>query len=267
MQHGAAQRQRLVGVVATHSGQRSAHQRHRCEPVPQAHFANAVGEVHRRIKGQHLATTALRCAGWAQSGQLGPARGHARRDDEQGVGLTLAQLGVGPLVVLSGAVSQYAAPIVFARIGAGLTLSRVAEARALVIRLVLGGLVVTAVIVTSVVVAGGPVFRLLVDPRFIGAGRLWPVAVLAGGLFGVSQLASLLPLALSRPKLLLPVKIVHSVVAISATVAGGLSAGVAGIMWGAVVANALALVWTLWIALSASIVPSLAGDVGDVGVT
>ncbi len=164
----------------------------------------------------------------------------------------LAQLGVGPLVVLSGAVSQYAAPIVFARIGAELSAERVAAARGLVIRLVLGGLVATAVMVAGVALVGGPVFRLLVDARFIGAARLWPVALLAGGLFGVSQLASLLPLALSRPTLLLPVKIVHSVVAISATVAGGLMAAVAGIMWGAVIANAFALAWTMWIALRAA---------------
>jgi len=164
----------------------------------------------------------------------------------------LAQLGIGPLVVLSGAVSQYAAPIVFARIGAELSAERVAAARALVLRLVLGGLAATAVIVAGVVVAGAPVFRLLVDERFIGAERLWPVAVLAGGLFGVSQLASLLPMALSRPRLLLPVKVGHSIVAISATAVGGLSAGVAGIVWGAVVANAFALAWTMWIALRAS---------------
>jgi O-antigen/teichoic acid export membrane protein len=160
----------------------------------------------------------------------------------------IAQLGVAPITAIAAAVSQFVAPILFARVGDLHNRDHIASARRLVIVLVLGALAVTGLSVLLASALRDVAFRLLVAESFLPAAALWPLGIAIGGVFAASQFASLVPMALNRPAALLPVKIGHAALTVAGSVVGATLAGLRGVLWGAFVSNCLAALWTFLIA-------------------
>lgn len=173
------------------------------------------------------------------------ARGTA---SDAGMVAIIAQLGVAPITAIAAAVSQFVAPILFSRVGDLRNGDRIASARRLVVALVLGVLLVTALTVVLASALSDVAFRVLVAESFAPAAALWPLGIAIGGTFAASQFASLVPMALNRPAALLPVKIGHAVFAVAGSTVGAALGGLRGVLWGALVSNCVAALWTFTIA-------------------
>jgi O-antigen/teichoic acid export membrane protein len=163
---------------------------------------------------------------------------------DAGLVAIIAQLGVAPITAIAAAVSQFVAPILFARIGDARDAQRVASVARMVGLLVVAAIAVTLIGVVLASVLRDVVFHMLVAPAFVSAAPLWSLGIAIGGVFAASQFACLMPMALNRPASLLPVKIGHAILAVLGSVAGAKLDGLRGVLCGALAANCVAALWT-----------------------
>jgi O-antigen/teichoic acid export membrane protein len=160
----------------------------------------------------------------------------------------LYQLGYLPASMIANALVQLITPIVFQRAGDGTDPARIAAARRFVFRVVGGGFAAAMLLAVAAFVLHEWVFEALLAPIYWENSHLWPWMILAGGLFAIGQVATLLPLARSMSQALVKPKIVTSLMAIFLNVIGAWRFGVAGVVAANVCFSAVYLIWSIWLA-------------------
>jgi O-antigen/teichoic acid export membrane protein len=161
----------------------------------------------------------------------------------------VSQLGAYPLNLVGAMLTQVAAPIVFARVGAGADMVRLRSA------LQLCGLLAAGMLAATLILAGGAalvhrqIFEFLVGPQFWTVSSLLPLAILSAGLFNVGQMASLVPMALGNSGALLAPKIGTALLALVLNTAGAYFFGIAGALAAGLIFAACYLGWVALVAL------------------
>lgn len=193
---------------------------------------------------------ALPFAGWAvfSAGQLASDRWALqafRTTHDVGLYQALYQVGFVPFLLLSNALQQLVAPILFARAGDSEDAERVAAARLYSTRLTYATLAVTII---ATAVAGWQhkqIFSLLAAAEFLPVSALLPYMVLAAGLFAAGQAATLVFLSETNSRRLLWPKIGCALLAILLNFAGAQRSGVAGVVAANVLWTAVYCGWLL----------------------
>lgn len=158
------------------------------------------------------------------------------------------QLGYHPVSLAGTLATQLLAPVVFQRAGDGSDPARLADARRWIGRVAIASLALLLVGVGVAHVMHGWVFTLLLAPEFRAASRYWPAMLLAGGLFSIGQIVSLLPLARGDSRVLLAPKIGTAVAGVAFNIVGAWWAGLGGVVAAGVAFSLFYLTWSSWLA-------------------
>jgi O-antigen/teichoic acid export membrane protein len=162
----------------------------------------------------------------------------------------VSQLGSYPLNLVGSMITQLAAPIMFARVGAGGNAARTRSAARLCALLAVGMLTATALIAGTAALAYRQIFELLVGPEFRSFSYLLPIAILAAGLFNTGQIVSLVPLALGDSRALLAPKVGTALLAVILNAAGAYLFGIPGVLAASLLFGSSYLVWVVWVGFS-----------------
>jgi O-antigen/teichoic acid export membrane protein len=162
---------------------------------------------------------------------------------EVGLYAVLLQIGMYPLTLVGTVFSQFAGPIVFARVGDATDPRRLQEGFQITLRLVAGFVAFSMAAIAASILLSGPVFELLAASAYREASGLMPVAMAAGAVFNIGQLVSLLPMAAGDSRALLPAKIVTALVSVPMYLVGAAQAGIQGIL---VASLLMAVVYAAW---------------------
>jgi O-antigen/teichoic acid export membrane protein len=167
------------------------------------------------------------------------------------------QLGFAPLMILSSAMAQFIAPIVYQRAGNATSQARLAAA-ARVTRLVASSTLATTLILTSVaMLLHRQVFSALIGPNFQSASGLLPWIVAAAGMFSCAQFLCLQLMAELRTREILVVKIGIAILGILASLCGASLAKEHGVAYGLTATSFAYLVWTIFLAKRGSIADAI----------
>lgn len=162
-----------------------------------------------------------------------------------GYAAVLMQLGFQPVNIGIGMLSQLLAPILFEKAGDGSDLERVARAQRANRHIIALLAACTAAGFVVALLTHRLVFQWLVAPDFQSVSYLFPYMLLAGGLFGCGQFATLqLMVDMDTKRLILP-KIVCSATAVLFNVLGARYGGIAGVTAALVASMALYFVWLI----------------------
>ena len=157
----------------------------------------------------------------------------------------LFQLGYYPVITISNALVQFISPIVFSSVGDG----RARTGRERTRRLTFHLLAVVAVVALGCTAAAwllhDLIFEILVDAEYRDVSRLLPLVVLSAGFVALGQVASLSKLAETKAGSLLAPRVVSSVIAVIASVAGARTLGVSGVLIASILGAAVFASWTI----------------------
>jgi len=204
--------------------------------------------------GQNLRLQMLRYAtpfsfwgllSWAQVAVDRWAIRFAATERDVGLYAVVYQVGYYPLILVFGIVSQLVSPIVFERAGDAGDPERTRRSRTLMRSIVLIGLASTVGVAVAAHLLHSTAFRWLVAPEYWSASWLLPVMALAGGIFGVAQLAALQILIRFTSHSLLFPKIITGATGVLLSVAGAAYFGVPGVVAANFTTGVFYLVWTL----------------------
>jgi len=154
----------------------------------------------------------------------------------------LYQLGYMPIILVTGIITQFLQPILFARAGAGTDTVRVKRARQLNHQVIIAFIALT-VLGTSVAAAlHAHIFALLVGPEYRGVSQFMPWMVLSGGLFASSEVMALLFMSGVNTKILITPKIVTAVSGILLNTAGAFWLGLRGVVFASIGFSSVSLI-------------------------
>ena len=140
----------------------------------------------------------------------------------------VSQLGYTPIQMATGTALTFLIPILFARTGDAQSLDRNNNVRDLTKKLVLLGFCLTAFAVLVAAVFHLFIFHLLVNDSYFSASYFLPWAVLAGGIFSVSQVYASRLMALLMTKKIIAASIGSSIIGIAAAIVGSYYFSLAG---------------------------------------
>lgn len=169
-----------------------------------------------------------------------------------GLYAVLYLLGYYPMNLLGGIASQLVGPILFARVGDGKDRDRVASALRFNRLIVVGMFVLTVLSVLVGILLHGTVFSILTAEEYRSISYLLPLAILMGGLFGASQLASLVPMTLLNSRALVAPKIGGACLGVGLSFGGAYLAGIQGVLTAGVLAMAIQAIWVIGVGVRLS---------------
>ena len=161
-----------------------------------------------------------------------------------GLYTALYQIGFYPVTLLSTAMVQFAAPILFSRAGDGKVPARIAQTARLIWLLLAASLGATLVGTIFSWFFHDFIFSLFVPIQYRSISFLLPVTVLAGGLFAAGQVAVLQVLSSSASRSLIAPKNGTAILGVILNFAGVYWFGLPGLVWAGAV---FALVYLGWI--------------------
>ncbi|GIW09738.1 MAG: hypothetical protein KatS3mg061_0795 [Dehalococcoidia bacterium] len=155
----------------------------------------------------------------------------------------LVALGVTPLNLAFNLLAQFVEPLLYARAGDGTDPARLRSAlRATLLVLLLYGAGLL-VLVLGAALLSGFIFSLLVAPAYREVAPLLPLAVLAGGMFNLGQLASILPLQFTESRALLAPKLGSGILTLLFNLAGSALLGTTGVLVASILASTIYCLW------------------------
>lgn len=196
--------------------------------------------------------------GWIQSSADRWALGVGATAEDVGLFAVLAQLGLGPITLLTGIVLQLISPILYDRAGAGTDETRVARAININHRLFLATLALTLAAVVVMWFLHAMIFRWLTAPVYWKVSHLLPWISLGGGLFAAAQVLSLSLLCKFDSKVLLWPKICTALLATGLYFAVAPHYGIDGVVYVGLLASATYVAWVYY--LTAKRAPRRADD-------
>jgi O-antigen/teichoic acid export membrane protein len=167
--------------------------------------------------------------------------------EDVGLYAVLYQLGYYPLALLSGWVSQLAAPVMFSRAGVGTDPARLRDSARVAKFLVATTLALTVVAAAAIVPMHQWLFSFLVAAEYRSVSWLLPWMVFSGGLFASGQVAALTVLSGADSRPLLGPKVVTSLIGAILNVVGAYAFGLPGVVAANLVFSATFLTWMLLI--------------------
>lgn len=162
-----------------------------------------------------------------------------------GLYVVLYQLGYYPLNMLMSLFGKLVTPIVFTEAGDCANTERMVHAHTINIWLFGGYLCLTFAITAIAVIFHERIFRLLVAPEFGTISSLLPIMVLAGGLFGCGQAASIALTSEVQTKSLILPTIGSSLIGILCNILGAYLFGLRGVVWANTIFSSVYLTWIL----------------------
>jgi O-antigen/teichoic acid export membrane protein len=159
----------------------------------------------------------------------------------------LYQLGYYPMMLVSGIVSQFLAPIFFQISGDATDplRRRTVSQTNHVINCASLGFTMFAVAVAAILHA--QIFQVLTSQAYLDVSWLLPAVVLAGGLFGTGQLAAMETLSNQGSRDLIKPKIVTAVLGVALNVTCAATWGVTGIVVAGTIFAGAYLGWVIWL--------------------
>ena len=164
---------------------------------------------------------------------------------EVGLYASVFQLGFYPILMLSQALTQFAAPVLFERAGDATDLNRLRASLRRNKQFILIVLVSTVVAVAGAAVLHNVIARLLLAPEYRSASHFLPWMVLSAGLFATGQVAALSFMTANRSTLLTVPKTVTALVAVGLNFAGAFFFGVTGVVGAGVAAGGIYCAWLI----------------------
>ncbi|HEY3226966.1 MAG TPA: hypothetical protein VGK61_08245 [Planctomycetota bacterium] len=164
-----------------------------------------------------------------------------------GLYAALFQIGYYPMAFFSQIMTQWTAPHLFKQAGDAsdpVALARARRANRLLVAITLLATVLGAGLALAF---HGIIFSILVAAPYREVSPLLPLMVLAGGLFGAGQAASLLHMSFADSRILVKPKIVTALLGIGFNLAGARYLGLKGVVLGMV---AFGIVYCLWLLLA-----------------
>jgi O-antigen/teichoic acid export membrane protein len=162
----------------------------------------------------------------------------------------LFQLGYGPIILLTGVLVQFVQPIFFNQSGDGTDEQRVASARRINHRLLLGFFALTFLGTVAAQLLHRQLFAWLVAPEYRSVSWLMPWMLLSGGLFACGELAALTLMSGLRTRTLRSIKICTALIGIGLNLVGAHWLGLRGVVFASVSFSLASLAWTLWASLA-----------------
>jgi O-antigen/teichoic acid export membrane protein len=162
-----------------------------------------------------------------------------------GVYVLSYQLGYQPFVLLSNAVTQLTAPLLFRKAGDGTDRARVNRALSFNRFLCVLTFGATVVVVLASYMLRRPIVALFAGPRYSGAANHIPWLALAAGLFACGQMASNALLIVCKTRSLIMPKVVTALFAVALNFVGARLAGVTGVVLANVAFSVLYCSWML----------------------
>ncbi len=162
---------------------------------------------------------------------------------EVGLYQVLYQLGYYPIVLVSTAMMQFIAPILFARAGDGSDASRFLKSHRMNLVLVWICLATTALGVVLSALLHRAVFWAFVAPAYRDVSALLPLMVLSGGLFAAGQTSSLALMTAQATSALIKPNIVTALLGIALSAAGAALWGIPGVLAGGCVYSLAYVIW------------------------
>lgn len=167
---------------------------------------------------------------------------------EVGLYAVIYQLGYYPMILLTGMLTQFFAPILYQRAGDASKPARNANVTFLVRRMEVAALSFTIVVFLSAALLHNVIFRVFVSPQYGGVSYLLPWMILAGGVFAAGQTLALRFLSEMRTAELLRVKIATAVLGVLFNGVGAYFGGVEGVIFAA---GCFSIVYYLWMRIIA----------------
>jgi len=163
----------------------------------------------------------------------------------EAVGLYSAiyQIGYFPIIVITNAVVQLIAPILFERAGDGTSDARLAAARSLTARIVWAAIGLAVICAVIAYALRGILVQVLLAPQYRVTANILPLLVLSGGLFAAGQVAALSAMANLETKRLLVPKIVTAILGMTFNLVGAIVLGINGVVAASVAFSAIYLIW------------------------
>ena len=163
--------------------------------------------------------------------------------DEVGRYVLVFQLGYSPILLLVGLATNFVGPILFQRSGDATDKDRNNGVRQLAWRMSQGALVLTSVCFMTTVLLHGTLFRFLASAEFRDTSYLLPWFILAGGVYGASEMLALKLMSDMKSRAMLIAKILTSIVAIALNLVGAYVAGIHGLVAALVAFSFLSFIW------------------------
>ncbi|MEJ5309064.1 MAG: oligosaccharide flippase family protein [Anaerolineae bacterium] len=166
---------------------------------------------------------------------------------EVGLYAVVYQLGYNPITILTGLMVQLVAPVLFQRAGDASDTERVKQVHIINWRLTMGALLLTGMATLGALGLHRLVFQWLVAPDYREVSWLLPGMVMAGGLFATGQFATISLLSDVKTRHLIAPKIVAALIGVLLNLIGAIGWGITGVVGAGIIANAIYLVWILWL--------------------
>jgi O-antigen/teichoic acid export membrane protein len=210
--------------------------------------SGARGDIEASHSYQQMLTYAWPFAvwgvlGWVQFSADRWALQFSRTADEVGFYAVLYQIGVSPMLMLSGLILQLVAPILYEKVGAGTVPERVIKTMELNQKLVYCSLGITLLGFVSTCLLHERIFTYFVAPTYRRVSNLLPWIALSGGLYASAQLGTLSLLTETNSRMLLGPKIGSALISASLYFIGGWYFGISGVVGAGLVGSAVYCVW------------------------
>jgi O-antigen/teichoic acid export membrane protein len=163
-----------------------------------------------------------------------------------GLYAVLFQLGYSPTSTVSAMLTQFVAPIIYAKAGDATDSTRNAEVAKLTWHLVNVLLAITCVVCLAAWWLHGQLFRAFVAPRYWSASRLLPWIVLAAGIFSAGQIVALKQMSRLRTRAIMRAKVTTALFGVVSNVAGAYWLGMPGVVYAGVAFSIAYFVWLAW---------------------
>lgn len=177
----------------------------------------------------------------------------------QSVGLyaVLYQVGVYPIMVATGLLTQFLGPIFFQRAGDGSDAQRNSDVTRLCSRLIVITLSMTVIVCVLGLLYHNFVFQLLVGERYSSVSYLLGWVMLAGGLFATGQIVSLGLMSRMETEVMKSAKILTAIVGVVLHFIGAYFYGLEGVVFAGVLFSASYAIWMILLSIKKRPVASM----------
>lgn len=167
-----------------------------------------------------------------------------------GLYAVLVQLAYQPFTLIGGALTQFVAPVVFARAGGGGDPKRLLSALRLNAYIAAALLVLTCGAVVIALLLHRAVFEIVVAPQYRVVSWMLAYVVAAAGLANVGQLLTITHLGALKTRMLLRPKIMTALLGLALNFAGAFYFGVLGVVVALLVFGAAFCGWMIGMTVS-----------------
>jgi len=159
----------------------------------------------------------------------------------------LYQLGFTPITIFSGLVISLISPILYNKSGDASDDARNKSVHDLSWKITKLSLILTIACFFVALIIHPIIFRILVPLKYHNTSYLFPVMILAGGLFTTGQILSIKQMSDMKTVEILPIKIITAVVGIVFNYFGAKWFGVEGVCYSLLIFSCLYVFWTMLI--------------------